>query len=891
MRPINRFALIDLVVTEIDQCKVVEDFLVKKIKMSGKTYKLPIIIVFWTLIIGFTSKINGIEFQCSKFFTNCKCGNGTEISVRCKNLDGIDKFRLKPPRLEIRCSGSTPLNQMYDILPRIKVGQFANELYIENCVLAENLSFRQILFHFDISRLRTIRFSINRNFVLHSKQLRNLDGVESIYLDGPITFDINKSPHIRLDPAIDRSGGGLFAEPFNGIVAEMSLEDSSFSVLEIGITNNTNSEKLSRALSKYSMHLERVYFMKNDVRTLDQNLFGNSKNLRNLSLKNNNMETLPDHIFRNQQKLIELDLSFNRLKTLKSVIFEYNQRLIVLSLSHNQLEHIPKDLLNRLPALEEFYLDNNQLKTINYEASSSLKIVGLSNNLLTRFWRPSNKNLTKLDLSGNRIEHLDLGEIILIRNGSFTIDLSKNWIRSIYDNNTAHEFITTELKKYAIAMKRSDIQWNWVLNDNPLNCDCRILHFSNILNECADIRKYLNLITNKLECNATGKLNGKLISQVQQSDLLCPYNCSMIADKPAACECWYRSFDKVLIVNCSNAALTKVPDLFNLSNKSHRIELIIANNDITTLSSVMMPANVYKINAENNSIRMLNAEGLSRFLRELNLAGNDLQTLDRSILSRLNGTLNKLELQRNPWECECNSDFMNYLRLHANKVDYTNIKCFDGKSLNETEQMCSQNFNILLIVFTIAGFLIGGLIALYYKFEQEIKIWLFAHQICLCIVKEHEIDKDKKYDAFISYSHIDEEFVCDLVLKLESGPNPFKICINTRDWIAGDYIADQIATSVKNSRRTIVVLTKDFLKSVWGKMEFRAAHKLALKEGRARLIVVIRQDIEDNEQFFPELSLYLKTNTYLKWDDPYFYDKLYYALPHTPRNCRAKRHN
>lgn len=362
----------------------------------------------------------------------------------------------------------------------------------------------------------------------------------------------------------------------------------------------------------------------------------------------------------------------------------------------------------------------------------------------------------------------------------------------------------------------------------------------------------------------------------------------MIADKSAACECWYRSFDRVLIVNCSNAALTSAPELSSLSDKSLRIELIIANNDIKFLSLVTMPDNVYKINAENNSIQSVKAEGLSRFLEELNLAGNDLQTLDRSIL---NGTLTKLELQRNPWKCECNSDFMNDLRFHTNKVDYTNIKCFDGKSLNETEQMCSKKFKILLIGLTIVGFLIGGLFALYYKFEQEIKVWLFAHKMCLCLVKEHEIDKDKQYDAFISYSHIDEEFVCDLVLRLESGPNPFKICINTRDWIAGDFIADQIATSVKNSRRTIVVLTKEFLKSVWGKMEFRAAHKLALEEGRARLIVIIKEDVEDTDKLFPELSLYLKTNTYLKWDDPYFYDKLYYALPHTPRNCRAKGHN
>lgn len=52
-------------------------------------------------------------------------------------------------------------------------------------------------------------------------------------------------------------------------------------------------------------------------------------------------------------------------------------------------------------------------------------------------------------------------------------------------------------------------------------------------------------------------------------------------------------------------------------------------------------------------------------------------------------------------------------------------------------------------------------------------------------------------------------------------------------------------------------------------MEFRAAHKLVSEEGRARLIVIIKEEIEETDQLFPELSLYLKTNTYLKWGDPY----------------------
>jgi len=121
--------------------------------------------------------------------------------------------------------------------------------------------------------------------------------------------------------------------------------------------------------------------------------------------------------------------------------------------------------------------------------------------------------------------------------------------------------------------------------------------------------------------------------------------------------------------------------------------------------------------------------------------------------------------------------------------------------------------------------------------------------------------------------------VQELVPNLES--SGMKLCVHYRDWMPGEYIPDQIARSILNSRRTLVVLSPNFLNSVWGRLEFRAAHKQALSEGRARVVMLLYGDLPPKKDLDPELLVYLSMNTYVEWGDPRFWDKLRYALPHS----------
>lgn len=257
----------------------------------------------------------------------------------------------------------------------------------------------------------------------------------------------------------------------------------------------------------------------------------------------------------------------------------------------------------------------------------------------------------------------------------------------------------------------------------------------------------------------------------------------------------------------------------------------------------------------------------------------------------------RLTLHENPWKCDCNAkDFLDFIKTESRKKrELLDVTC-PGKnySMSEMSQIdfCPRFWNTATIIgisitISLTGLFIGIFGLLYYKYQQQIKVWLFAHQWCLWFVTEEELDKEKLYDAFVSYSHKDQDFIeNELVPKLENGQTPFKLCLHYRDWLAGEWIPANIASSVENSRRTIVVLSPDFLESVWGRMEFRAAHSQALSEGRARVILILYGDIGPTDDLDPELKAYISMNTYVKWGDPWFWDKLRYALPHRPKFMR-----
>nr|XP_012226641.1 PREDICTED: protein toll-like [Linepithema humile] len=330
---------------------------------------------------------------------------------------------------------------------------------------------------------------------------------------------------------------------------------------------------------------------------------------------------------------------------------------------------------------------------------------------------------------------------------------------------------------------------------------------------------------------------------------------------------------------------------------------IFSNNHLTLQSTFFYPNIVPKspfhycrslkeLYLSHNNISDIIFNGLSSTIQILELHSNNISKI-RPVLKFLRNSTNLiyLTLYDNPWECNCDAvDFLHFIHTEYREITkiskVSQVICHGiNKSVSDMSfyDFCPLDTTAIIIIsvlITLTGFIIC-ILGLYYKYQKHIKIWLFAHEWCLRFVTEEQLDKEKSYDAFVSYSHNDHSFIInELIPKLENGPTPYKLCLHYRDCSIYECVSDVIAKSVTNSRRTIVILSPNFLDSVWGKMEFRVSHCQALSEGRAKVILIFYDDIGPINDLDAELKAIITMSTCIQWGDSWFWDKLKYALPH-----------
>ena len=116
--------------------------------------------------------------------------------------------------------------------------------------------------------------------------------------------------------------------------------------------------------------------------------------------------------------------------------------------------------------------------------------------------------------------------------------------------------------------------------------------------------------------------------------------------------------------------------------------------------------------------------------------------------------------------------------------------------------------------------------------------WFLAKQIWKR-QKEESADITYVYDAFVSYNQNDQGWVDDTLQPMLENIHGLKLCLHHRDFHFGEVITEQIISSIEDSRKTLLILSPNFLSSNWCHFVIQMAHSKLLNTGKDVLLLVL----------------------------------------------------
>ncbi|CAC5381097.1 unnamed protein product [Mytilus coruscus] len=290
----------------------------------------------------------------------------------------------------------------------------------------------------------------------------------------------------------------------------------------------------------------------------------------------------------------------------------------------------------------------------------------------------------------------------------------------------------------------------------------------------------------------------------------------------------------------------------------------------------------------------------------------ELSNLDMNKLKSFSRLGNEVNIRENPLVCTCYQKLFYELIAEINDKNWkqytylTSMQCLDQesernlKNISEFsyEGMCKktdsavcvregffERYKCSFLGFSLV-FLVIVFTCLLFKYKYRIKQLYRVKTTIQC----HCTDIPKCYDAFISYSSSDEQWVYDILCtRLKSMLPDVNLCLHHKDFIPGACIAENIINSVENSRYTLLILSLNFIESEWCQMEFQKAFHQTLTH-RRHLLVLLIEDIDFSLLDY-DLRFFLQTYTYLKYSDKLFWQKLAGTLQTSRDEAKTSQSN
>ncbi|XP_037079539.1 toll-like receptor Tollo, partial [Pollicipes pollicipes] len=645
--------------------------------------------------------------------------------------------------------------------------------------------------------------------------------------------------------------------------------------------------------------LQRLDLGDNGVVSLPAGALQPLSHLGFLRLAGNRLANVSAALLAGQRELTLLDLSRNEISSVESGAFDGATGLQAVRLDANRLSNV-NGLFAKLPALLWLNVSDNRIEFFDYALiPAELRWLDLRKNQLKvigNFYNIESKiKLETLDLSHNQISSINRASVpdsikylILTSNQLTTVELGTFEAKSrlIRADLSSNQLSQLELK--AITLPSADETKDKeaaevLLAGNPFFCNCR-MDWLHTINSILSRRKYPRVLdAERVMCRLLRSPDHPIpLPLTEPADFLCNYErhcfalchcCNYVACDcemkcPDGCSCYHDHTWNTNIVDCNSreqiAISREIPmDATALlaagnnirSLESHtfigrkRIRLLYVNNsnveEIQNRSLNGLSA-LQVLRLENNVLPELYGHEFDSLqsLRELYLHNNRLRTIHPSAFTKLgslevltlsdnrlfsfpvwrltsNRYLAALTLSANPWSCECAymAKLTAFVADNAAKVeDGGDVRC--SKTALGVASTCAPD-----------------------EAHATESVTTGSSYTVTTGVSVVTPDAEKQFDVFVTYSAQDTRFVNEVLApELEHATPAYRLCLLRRDAPSTSYLGDAVHHCVQASRRTLLVLSRNFLDNEWCRFDFKASHLDALETSRG--VVVLLYGVE-----------------------------------------------
>ena len=234
-----------------------------------------------------------------------------------------------------------------------------------------------------------------------------------------------------------------------------------------------------------------------------------------------------------------------------------------------------------------------------------------------------------------------------------------------------------------------------------------------------------------------------------------------------------------------------------------------------------------------------------------------------------------------------------YSRINQNQNPSSNLNDY-----NRSISVFVEHLPVFLLIVVISVFIIFGILLCI--FRKDICVWAYSSFGIRLFQRTSNLGYprhvERLYDAFVSFTTQDKDFVNTIVNNLEHGPTPYRLSINYRDVPVAIYEKEAIQKFIESSHRTIIVLSPHYIRSENCMYEMKIALHHSVESHGAHQLIIIEMDKQLNPSeyyLYDDLRACLNSpyTTRISVDEKRFWDKLKYSMPAARLNSPYDYHH